>query len=342
MKKLDFISLYYNIDSTFISNIIPDINPVVRVCGIDETSGYGTVFTAIGSRFDADYAQKEAFKWTESYESDAKAVDRVNISEAMRYVRTVAVAENKLLPKYEFLVDQVKADKNLYGNVRMKTFGDDNAEIVFLPGPASQIKTENAEKFEKLAKLTNKSFKVVCDYNDCGYMKMELGLDLDELQVKLEEDLKDANYIVTDDAYVLDALLVLLPNRAKKIYFLDQFVADHLPELFANLKGEYVLHESGMVNRVYPTRMVDYETLANKAKFNKPQRSGYDVTDSGIAGGLGVFEEDVQNAVGQKRYDELANVSGGQIITPCSAEAYGLNEAINDNKVMTLLDLITK
>jgi hypothetical protein len=65
------------------------------------------------------------------------------------------------------------------------------------------------------------------------------------------------------------------------------------------------------------------------------------VTDSGLAGGLGLYEPKNLTAISGRRMADLVRPEHDVIMTPCACEAAGLNCAEKE-KVVTLLDYICK
>ncbi len=88
-------------------------------------------------------------------------------------------------------------------------------------------------------------------------------------------------------------------------------------------------------------RKVDYKELLKSAELLLPKRSGYDVTDSGMAGGLGLYEPENLMAIAGRRMTDLMEESHDVIVTPCACEAAGLNCAERET-VLTLLDYISR
>ena len=110
-------------------------------------------------------------------------------------------------------------------------------------------------------------------------------------------------------------------------------------ETIKSVKETVVLHESGIIQRLYPSRSVDYRELFAEAKVILPARSGFDVTDSGLAGGLGLYESENLTAISGRRMADLTEPEHDVIITPCACEAAGLNCAEKE-RVMTLLEYV--
>ena len=65
------------------------------------------------------------------------------------------------------------------------------------------------------------------------------------------------------------------------------------------------------------------------------------MTDSGIAGGLGLAEPENLLAIAGRRMTDLSGMDQDVIVTPCACEAVGLNCAEKEN-VMTLLEYICR
>lgn len=63
---------------------------------------------------------------------------------------------------------------------------------------------------------------------------------------------------VTDDQFVLDAILIQLPELSEKVLFIDEFLAQNANMLDLKSSAKIVLHESGTVQRLYPERKVCY------------------------------------------------------------------------------------
>ena len=85
--KHDFETLYFKAAFCLTSDVISDFNPVSRRLGVDVTDGMGTVFTALGARYEMRYVADEAFLTTDSYETDTRSIDNVPVAEVMRYTR---------------------------------------------------------------------------------------------------------------------------------------------------------------------------------------------------------------------------------------------------------------
>ena len=139
--KNDFKTLYYRTANCLTSDIIADMNPASRVLGVDTTAGFGTVFTAMGSRFDIRFVAKEAFLATENYECDTRSVDHVSVDEVMRYVRAQTIAEDTLPEAYRPFVETVKKGESVYRQYHPVEIGSDGADVLFLMSPAQRAST---------------------------------------------------------------------------------------------------------------------------------------------------------------------------------------------------------
>ncbi len=339
MVKEDFTKTYYRTAQCLTGDIIADMNPVSRAMGVDKTAGFGTVFTAMGSRFDVAYAAEEAFLSTECGESDTRSIDNVSIAEAMRYVRGETILEDKIPAKFREFVEIIKKDYSVYADFGEFSTGDPDADLVFLVSPASRDPKGAAAKFTAIAEKAGRSAYCTNCLKDAGYLAIQLGLkeqaETAEAAVKALLDGKKA--VVTDDAYVLDAILMLIPEMDEKICMIDEFLALNADAVKPAPGKKVAVHESGIIERYYPLRKVDYSKLLGDSEVLLPARSGYDVSDSGIAGGLGLADPDALKAVSCRRMLDLAALGADVIVTPCACEALGLNVTA-EGEVMTLLD----
>ena len=102
--KQDFEALYFKAAFCLTSDIISDFNPVSRTLGVDVTDGMGTVFTALGARYDMRYVAEEGFLTTDSYETDTRSIDKVPVAEVMRYTRGQTIREDAVPEKYSEFV----------------------------------------------------------------------------------------------------------------------------------------------------------------------------------------------------------------------------------------------
>lgn len=337
--KNDFKTLYYRTANCLTSDIIADCNPVSRALGVDLTAGFGTVFTAMGSRFDIRFVAKEGFLATENYESDTRSVDGVSVAEAMRYVRSQTIAEDALPGEYKPFVEAVKKGESVYRQYRPVQTGAEDAPLLFLMSPAAADPEAAAGQFSGLAERLGKAALCTNRFGDCGYLRLQLGLTEGLDAGALAEEIARRELTVTDDQFVLDAVLIQLPQLAEKVLFIDEFLAKFGPELGIRAGGSVLLHESGTIQRLYPTRRVDYAALLKGAEVLLPARSGFDVTDSGLAGGLGLAEPQAMLAVAARRMEELCRPAADAIVTPCACEATGLNCA-EKGRVQTLLEFV--
>lgn len=342
MAAQDFSKLYYRTANCLTSDIIADFAPVSRVLGVDRSAGMGTMFTAMGTRFDMEYVAGEAFMATENYEADTRSIDDTPVAEVMRYVRGELIKEGKVPEKYKDFVACVEKGESVYKHYEEYTHGEADADILFFISPAADAKKE-AEQFQALAEKTGRRALCTNRYGDCGYLKIQLGRleRLEETKKQLAEEMKKHALIVTDDSYVLDALLILFPELGGSIQFIDAFAWANREALATAGSGTVVVHQSGVIERLYPERRVDYAGLLSGAEVVFPKRSGFDVTDSGLAGGLGLAEPENLMAIAERRMRDLAGLPHSAIVTPCACEALGLNCVEKDN-VRTLLDFLSE
>jgi len=323
--KQDFATLYYKTAFCLTSNIIADFNPVSRIAGVDVSHGMGTVFTAMGTRYDINLVADEAFLATDSHESDTRSVDGVPVAETMKWVRGEMIREGSLPEKYKGFVENVRDGKILYEDYEMFEAGDVSSQTLFLISPAEKSPAVAATAFRKFvsdAFCTNK-------YGDLGYLKIQLEM-ADLLDESEEEALAAYSTIVTDDQFVLDALLIRFVGLKDKIVFIDEFLAGKL----GINETRVAIHESGIINRLYPLRNICYKSIFVNALY--PHRCGYDTTDSGIAGGLGLTNQNIQKKIAARRVKDLQALEAEVILTPCAAEAYGLE--LGGGEVCTLLE----
>lgn len=341
MAAQDFSKLYYRTANCLTSDIIADFAPVSRVLGVDRSAGMGTLFTAMGTRFDMEYVAEEAFMATDNYEADTRSIDDTPVTEAMRYIRGELIKDGKVPEKYKSFVDCVVKGESVYKQYKTYTDGQEDADILFLISPAADAGKE-AEQFQALAKKTGRRAFCTNRYKDCGYLRIQLSQfdSLEETREELEKELEKYELIVTDDGYVLDALLIVFPQLAGKIQFIDEFVYANKEVLQTAKEGRIAVHESGVIERLYPHRKVNYADIFSKSEIVFPERSGYDVTDSGLAGGLGLVEPENMMAIAARRMKDLSGLSHSVIVTPCACEALGLNCAEKEN-VVTLLDFVS-
>ena len=331
MRVLDFGELYYRQVNCFVSNIIADRSPVVRINGIDKNAGFSVVYTALGSRFDIAQVAHEAFGFNEYYASDADSIESLPIAEAMRYVRGQAIKEGKVPSEYQSLVEKVRENKNLYGAVVWQEKGDKNAKTLYLPGPASQLDETQVAAFNK---VSGGDFYATTEFNDCGFMQIQLALEeeLEQTRGKLAGLIDRYETVVTDDQYVYDALKCLFP-QADKIIFIDQYLISQGRKIKAK---SVALQESSVLNRLYPLNKTNLEDLFENTDIRLPRRSSWDVTDSGIAGGLGFFAETSWRNMAAGRLEMLEELATEETVSLCSAEAFGLNRG--KEKVKTVLE----
>lgn len=341
MAKQEFSKMFYRTGNCLTSDIIADFAPVSRILGVDVSSGMGTVFTAMGTRFDMKFVVKEAFMATDSYEADTRSIDDTPVAEVMRYVRGEIIKEGGLPQAYRQLTDKVLNGESVYGQYLKLTIGQEDADILFLISPASADAAGTAENFIRLAGMAGKTACCTNEYNDCGYLLLQLGqFDAANHQAAaIAETLDKYPEIVTDDGYLLDALLVQFPDLSGKIIFIDEFIAASKPALSV-ITQRIVLHESGIVQRLYPLRKINYQKLFPEAELLLPSRNGYDVSDSGLAGGLGLAEWGNLLAISARRMADLTEPEHDVIITPCACEAAGLN-CSEEEQVLSLLDYIS-
>lgn len=340
MATQDFSKLYYRTANCLTSDIIADFSPVSRVLGADTSTGMGVVFTAMGTRFDMQYVAKEAFMATDSYESDTRSIDDTPVAEVMRYVRSEIIAGGQVPEVYQGLTEKIRKGESVFAQYSEFKTGCEESDVLFLISPAAEDAAKTAGNFIEFSKKLGKSSYCTNEYQDCGYLLLQLG-QTEAANVQAETmAAKLGNYkeIVTDDSYVLDALLIQFPELSEKIRFIDAFIYEG-KEAVKPVKEHIVLHESGIIQRLYPSRIVDYQKLFSDADVILPKRCGFDVTDSGLAGGLGLYEPENLTAISSRRMTDLEEPEHDVIITPCACEAVGLNCAEKE-KVMTLLDYI--
>lgn len=341
MATQEFSKLYYRTSNCLTSDIIADFAPVSRVMGVDTSTGMGAVFTAMGTRFDMQYVAKEAFMATDSYESDTRSIDDTPVAEVMRYVRSEIIKGDKVPERYQAFVDSVLKNESVYAKYKEYSAGEENADVIFLISPAETDPEKTAANFASVCEKAGKKAYCTNKYKDCGYLLLQLGQTdaANEYADGIKEGLAKYDSVITDDSYVLDTLLIQFPECADKIQFIDAFLADN--GIKAAGKDKVVLHESGVIERLYPARKADYQAILPEADVILPKRSGYDVTDSGLAGGLGLAEPENLMAISARRMEDLTEAEHDVIVTPCACEAVGLN-CSEKEKVMTLLDYICK
>lgn len=338
MVTQDFSKMFYRTTNCLTSDIIADFAPVSRVLGVDVSAGMGTVFTAMGTRFDMKYVASEAFMATDSYEADTRSIDDTPVAEVMRYVRSEIIKADAVPEACRKLTEKVMNGECVYGQYQEVTAGPETADVLFLISPAASDAAKTAQNFTAVAGKLQKTAFCTNQYKDCGYLQMQLGQwDAVNAQAGIIAEILDRfEEVVTDDSYLLDALLIQFPELSGKILFIDEFIAGNI-ELTGAGTGRIVLHESGIIQRLYPQRKINYRGLFPAASVLLPQRSGYDVSDSGLAGGLGLAEWENLLAISARRMDELAGQEHDLILTPCACEAAGLNCSERE-PVMTLLD----
>lgn len=338
MAAQDFSKLYYRTSNCLTSDIIADFAPVSRVTGVDTSSGMGVVFTAMGTRFDMQYVAKEAFTATDSYEADTRSIDDTPVAEVMRYVRSEIIGGGHVPEEYRALTQKVLDGDTVYAGYQECKKGEEG-DVLFLISPAAADAQKSADNFLAVAGKAGRKAYGTNEYKDAGYLLLALGQT--EKANKIADAMRDAlgkyQEVVTDDGYVLDALLIQFPEMVDKIRFIDEFLAEC--GACSEKSGKVVVHESGIVQRLYPGRRVDYQKIFKDAEVVLPARSGYDVSDSGMAGGLGLMEPGILAAVSGRRMMDLAAPAHDVIVTPCACEAAGLNCAEKE-KVVTLLDYV--
>lgn len=325
--KQDFQALYFRAAFCLTSENISDFTPVSRRLGVDVSAGMGTVFTALGARYDMRYVAQEGFLTTDSYEVDTRSVDNVPVSEVMRYTRGQTIREDAVPDKYKKFVDTVKEGKSVFTDYNEYKAGDEEGSVLFLISPAAKDPKKSAEDFLKVAEKIGKNAYATNAYNDCGYLMIQLEMfdELEKVTDKLNDAIEKYSKIVTDDQFVLDALLVQFADKADKIMFIDEFIYENKDKLeIAETGKKITIHESGIVNRLYPGRKLDYAEILNAAGIVYAKRSGYDVSDSGIAGGLGFADTEVMKAVAERRVKDLKALKADVIISVCAAEKVGL------------------
>lgn len=340
MAVQDFSKLYYRTANCLTSDIIADFVPVSRVLGVDTSTGMGVVFTAMGTRFDLQYVAKEAFMATDNYEADTRSIDDTPVTEVMRYVRGEVISDGILPEKYNAFVEMVTKGDCVYKNFKEYSTGEKASNILFLISPAEEPK-QAAEYFKSLCEKINKTVYCTNSYKDLGYLLLQMNkyAAAKEMYGAIEKDIEKYEYIVTDDSYVLDAFLIQYPELADKIYFIDEFFVKN--DMKFDIKEKVVIHESGVIERLYPNRKASYKDILSEADIILPKRSGYDVTDSGIAGGLGLAEINNLQVIASRRMYDLMSEEHDTIVTPCASEALGLRCAESEN-VVTLLEYVCR
>ncbi|MDO5146216.1 MAG: hypothetical protein Q4D60_04360 [Eubacteriales bacterium] len=340
MVAQEFTKLYYRTANCLTSDIIADFAPVSRIMGVDVSSGMGVVFTAMGTRFDMQYVAKEAFAATDNYEADTRSIDDAPVTEVMRYIRSELVAGDKVPEEYKAFTKNVLAGESVFKQFSEYEEGEKDAQTIFLISPSAMDPKKTAKQFSKVAGEAGERVRCTNQYKDCGYLLLQLGqMDrANALAGELMSELGKYERIVTDDSYVLDALLVLCPELGEKIQFIDEFCFE-IRKYLSLPEKNITLHESGVVERLYPGRKVDYCELFPKSEVKLPQRNGFDVTDSGIAGGLGLAEPGNLVVIAKRRMMDLSACGQDVIVTPCACEALGLNCAEGET-VKTLLEYI--
>jgi len=337
MAKEKFTETYYKVAQCLNSDLIADFNPVTRVCGCDTSAGFATVFTAMGSRFDIKFVAEEAFLATDSYEVDTRSIDNVPVNEAMRYVRRETIAEDAVPDKYKNFVETVRTGGSVFKDYKVCALGDEDSEVLFLMSPSHKNPEEVANKFTTLVSKLNKKAYCTNEMQTCGYLTSAIGLrdQLDEFYENFLEMLDSREAVVTDDTYILDVLLSEYPDLKNKVFFIDEYL---LNNGFKTTKQglKIVLQESGIINRLYPLRKVDYSALFAGNEVSYPARSGYDVTDSGLAGGLGFADEEVFKKLSSRRNLDLNEIKGDVVVSVCANESFGLN--YTNGKTITILD----
>ncbi len=336
--KHDFETLYFKAAFCLTSDVISDFNPVSRRLGVDVTDGMGTVFTALGARYEMRYVADEAFLTTDSYETDTRSIDNVPVAEVMRYTRGQILREDAVPGKYAGFVENVKAGKSVFHDYKVYSSGEKDAAVLYLISPADKTPEKSAEAFAKLAEKLGKSAYSTNEFGDCGYLKIQLELfkELEESAEAVKAALEKYDQIVTDDQFILDALLIQFEDMADKILFIDGFIAGNAGKLGISAAGKKIaVHESGIINRLYPLRKADYAEVLKDAELVYPARNGYDVSDSGIAGGLGLADEEVMKAVAGRREKDLEALGADVIVSVCAAEKAGLEAG--GGKVESLL-----
>lgn len=325
--KQDFEALYFKAAFCLTSENMSDFTPVSRTLGVDVTNGMGTVFTALGARYEMRYVAEEGFLATDSYEADTRSIDGVPISEVMRYVRGETIRENTVPEKYKQFVADVKEGKTVYADYETCKLGEENASVLYLISPADKDPKQSAATFAKMAEKIGKTTYATNEFGDCGYLMLQLEFykELEQKASALKATIDKYDEIVTDDQFVLDALLVQFEDRADKIRFIDEFIFENKDKLAVEADGKKIaIHESGIINRLYPLRRVDYGEIFKGAEIVYPARSGFDVSDCGIAGGLGIANETVLKAIAKRRVKDLKALDTDEIISPCVAEKTGL------------------
>lgn len=325
--KQNFEALYFKAAFCLTSENMSDFTPVSRTLGVEVNNGMGTVFTALGARYEMPYVAREGFLATDSCEADTRSVDKVPVGEIMRYVRGQVIRENAVPEEYKEFVETVKAGKEVYKDYQVCSLGEKKADVLFLISPADKTPLETAQNFAKLAGKAGKSVYATNEYGDCGYLMIQLELvkELEARTEALKAALDAYDEIVTDDQFILDALLMQFEDKADKICFVDEFIFEHKDALAVSAEGRKIaVHESGIINRLYPLRKVDYAQILTGAELVYPARNGYDVSDTGIAGGLGFAEEEALKTVAKRRVRDLEALEADEVITPCGAEKAGL------------------
>lgn len=341
MAIQEFSKTYYRTSNCLTSDIIADFVPVSRIMGVDTSTGMGAVFTAMGTRFDMQYVAKEAFMATDYYEADTRSIDDTPVAEVMRYVRSEIIVADAVPEQYRPLTDKILKGESVYAQYAPYSTGEKKVDVLFLISPATENPDSTAKNFNKVCDKIGKTAFCTNEYQDCGYLLLQMG-QTDEANKKAEEiktALEDYDTIVTDDGYVLDTLLVQLPELAGKIKFIDEFIYEN--GITSSAADRIVLHESGVIQRLYQDRKIDYKEVCQNARITLPKRSGYDVTDSGLAGGLGLMKPENMMAVSTRRMKDLMEKEHDIIVTSCACEAVGLNCAEKET-VVTLLDYICR
>lgn len=342
MAKRDFASLYYQVANTLTSDTVFDGAPATRILGADSAPGFSTVFTALGSRFDVAYVAEEAFSGADDYESDVRAVDGVPVADALRYVRGQAVVQGALTPAQGSLAERARRGLPAYSGFHEAHAGDEAADLVFLASPAHADAEGACARFIELARRAGVPAFATNSFGDVGALALALDLEdaADDAADGLRRGLETYGTVVTDDAHVLDALLVLVPEYADRVRFIDAFAAEHAVALgAAGASGRIAVHESGLLARLYPLDAVDYADLFPAAQVLLPARRGADATGSGLAGGLGLANGDSWRALAKRRLLDLEALGADVIVAPDAAEARALEEA-GGARVLSLADYL--
>ena len=107
-------------------------------------------------------------------------------------------------------MDKVLQGESVYAQYKEYRAGAEEAEVLFLISPASFHAEQTAAQFAAVCEKIGKCAYCTNEYKDCGYLLLTLAQteEANNYAESIKEKLTKYTCIVTDDSFVLDALLI--------------------------------------------------------------------------------------------------------------------------------------